>query len=74
VRVRGWTLVDAMLASRRSPWDSCHVRQTRLATRRARELRRNMTDAEAKLWSRLRDGRLLGPIVWVDLRKRQRSG
>jgi very-short-patch-repair endonuclease len=26
---------------------------------RARELRRNMTEAEAKLWSRLRDGRLL---------------
>jgi very-short-patch-repair endonuclease len=36
------------------------VRQTRQATLRARELRRTMTDAEAKLWSRLRDARLLG--------------
>ena len=36
------------------------MRQTRRATLRARELRRDMTDAETKLWSRLRNGRLLG--------------
>jgi very-short-patch-repair endonuclease len=35
------------------------MHQTRRATLRARELRRHMTDAEAKLWSRLRNGRLL---------------
>ena len=36
------------------------MHQTRRATLRARELRRNITDAEAKLWSRLRDRQLLG--------------
>ena len=59
-RVREKVRVQAWLASHPSVWHSAHVRQTRCATLRARELRRTMTDAEAKLWSRLRDGRLLG--------------
>ena len=52
--------VPALLASHPCVWHSAHVRQTRRATLRARELPRTMTDAEAKLRSRLRDGRLLG--------------
>jgi very-short-patch-repair endonuclease len=52
--------VPAWLASQRGLWHAAGVRQTRRATRRARELRRTMTDAEAKLWKRLRNGQLLG--------------
>ena len=52
--------MPAWLASHRGVWHAVRVRQTRRATRRARELRRTMTDAEAKLWNRLRNGQLLG--------------
>jgi very-short-patch-repair endonuclease len=52
--------VPAWLASPQRLWHAARMRQTRRATLRARQLRRTMTEAEAKLWSRLRNGRLLG--------------
>ena len=58
--VRAMVRVPAWLASHRAVWHAARVRQTRRATRRARQLRRTMTDAEAKLWNRLRNGQLLG--------------
>ena len=56
--------MPAGLKASQRVWHAPHMRQTRRATLRARELRRHMTDAEAKLWSRLRNGRLLGAKFW----------
>ena len=50
----------AWLASPQRLWHAARMRRTRRATLRARQLRRTMTEAEARLWSRLRNGRLLG--------------
>ena len=52
--------MQAGLAPQPDAWYPARVRQSRRATRRARALRRAMTDAEATLWRRLRSGRLAG--------------
>jgi very-short-patch-repair endonuclease len=53
-------LTKTAMAEGRVRVHAAGVRQTPRATRRARELRRTMTDAEAKRWNRPRNGQLLG--------------